>query len=545
MQTENAIFDYFLDIYEERNESEIVEMVRTGDGPLTKAILSHPNGTNVIDECFDGEGFNALHRAAQGANLVAIRKFLSWGANHSLETKGGFTPLWLSVLYAVKYRPYLNLERTSVLTELEVELASLSASEILDHILRNGTLDVGCNKSRSDLTIYHVAASRGLWQFIAHLLSSDRITGIDVDCLNKDGITPMYLAKFIGGDSCKQYGPWCRVVDVIESHGGTLVYPTLEAEYFLIFNIFFGKNPSSLFLELTEDEIMALRENCGRDECREYKTRNIDIFRTSDEVDRVHNDYQKKVDKCSSFGNQCPTEIKRKLPHFSFIVVILGEQQSIKFNFFHVRNSFINFLDSEIGRLKDLLYTVTRPQAEMGCACPKHHTHNTCAETFIDNLCSKFNKKDLETVVHNFYRNYKRSLDSVMENSDEVKSSMAFNGKLPEFLAKMNSALHSYDATLNCDWQAIAIKYVQLSFQVRNLNYWQQAVHETSTVPSVSDFLSQRMNDVILQPSEESRKLVLKLASRQPTEMFNYLKILRFTKPPFWHETFDGVGNFG
>ena len=65
---------------------------------------------------------------------------------------------------------------------------------------------------------------------------------------------------------------------------------------------------------------------------------------------------------------------------------------------------------------------------------------------------------------------------------------MAINGKLPRFLSKMNFALADYDTSFNCDWQAIAIKYVQLSFQVRNLNYWIQATHETSTVPSVSGF---------------------------------------------------------
>ena len=544
LQNENAIFDYFFDVYEEQNNNGIVETIRTGDGPLASAIFSHPNGTKVIDQCFDAEGFNALHRAAQGANVVAIEKFLSWGANISVETENGFSPLWLSILHAVKYRPYLNLESPSVLTALEVEMASLSASTILDHILLNGTFDVGCNKSRSDLTLYHVAATRGMWQFIAHLLSSEGITGIDVNCPNKDGITPMYLAKFIGGDSCKGYGSWCKVVDVIKSHGGTLQYPTLDVEFFLIFNIFFGMNPSSLFLELTDEEIQALQENCGRDECREYKNAKVDLFRTSDEVDRVHNDYQKKVDKCSTFMEDCPADVKSKLPHFSFVVFVLNQQLTVKFTFFHVRNSFVTFLDNEIERLKELLYTATRPHAEMPCTDAQKNRDEREEERIDIDMCSQFHKQDLETVVHKFYGNYKKSLDLVMESSDQVKSYMPFNGKLPRFLAKMNFALHSYDSTLNCDWQSIAIKYAQLSFQVRTLNFWRQAIHETSTVPSVSDFLSERMKNVILHPSEESRKLVLKLASKKPTDTFNYLRVLRFTKPPMWHETFSR-GNFG
>ena len=161
-------------------------------------------------------------------------------------------------------------------------------------------------------------------------------------------------------------------------------------------------------------------------------------------------------------------------------------------------------------------------------------------------MCYHFgDKQDLETLLHKFYRNYKESLDLVLEKSDEVRSHMPLNGKLPRFLSKMNFALADYDTSLNCDWQAIAIKYVQLSFQVRNLNYWLQASHETSTVPSVSGFLSKRMENVILQHSEESLKLVFKLASGHPTEGFNYLRTLRFTRPPMWYETFSGEGNFG
>lgn len=352
----------------------------------------------------------------------------------------------------------------------------------------------------------------------------------------------MYLALFIGGDSCEWHSPWCKVVDVIKNYGGTLRYPSLEAEYFLIYNMFFGMNPSRLFLELTEDEILTLQEGCGRDECRKYKAANVNLFKTSDEVDRIRVDYQKKVDKCSSFIADCPADIKRGLPHFTIVVIFLDRQQALKLNFLDTRNSLVTFLDDEIERLKNLLFVASRPHAEMRCTkAPKDYKPK---EETID-MCYQFRgKQDLETLLHKFYRNYKRSLDLVLEKSDEVRSHMPLNGKLPRFLSKMNFALADYDTSLNCDWQAIAIKYVQLSFQVRNLNYWIQAAHKTSTVPSVSGFLSKRMENAILQHSEESLKLVLKLASGHPTEAFNYLRTLRFTRPPMWYETF-GVGNFG
>ena len=538
LKTENAIFDYLLDTYEERSNSQgIKETVRTGDGPLTRAIKSHPSGTKVIDTCFDREGFNAFHRAAQGANVVAIRKFISWGANHSLESENGFTPLWLSVLYAVKYRPYLNFERVSILTSLEVELASLTALEILHHGLQNETFDVGCNESRPDLTLYHVAASRGMWQFIANLLSSKRVRGINVNCPNRHGVTPMYLAKFIGGDSCEGYGPWCKVVDVIKSYGGTLQYPTLEAEYFLIFNFFFGKNPSPLSLGLSDDEILSLLEKGGRDECRKYKPDNGDLFRTFDEVVKVYRDYLKKVEKCSEFTDECPLDIKTdELLHIWFEILEISETLLM-------RTNFINFLDSQIELFKFLLHIATRPHAEMQCK-NSEPSKPTEERIVVDDMCSTLSKVDLETEVHGSYRDYKRSLDLIIKHSDKLKSLTLLQGRLPRVLSKMKFALQSLYSMLNCDWQAIVAKYIQLHFQVHNLKFWIESVHETLTVPSVSDFVSARMQNFILDSSEESLRLVLKLTSREPTQEFDYLQILQIRKPPFWHETFDGRGNF-
>ena len=64
-----------MDRYDEENNKENIDTIKSGDGPLTSAILSHPNSSNVVQECFDAEGYNAFHRAAQGANLLAIRNF--------------------------------------------------------------------------------------------------------------------------------------------------------------------------------------------------------------------------------------------------------------------------------------------------------------------------------------------------------------------------------------------------------------------------------------------------------------------------------------
>ena len=65
---------------------------------------------------------------------------------------------------------------------------------------------------------------------------------------------------------------------------------------------------------------------------------------------------------------------------------------------------------------------------------------------------------------------------------------------------------------------------------------------ENSRVVSISDFASQRMQEFFIKPSQETLKIVLKLASEKSSEIFDdldYLMILRFRRPPLWKGTFD------
>jgi len=362
LQTENAIFDYFISSYEDQNYKGNVDTIRTGDGPLTLAILSHPKGAKVIDECLDAEGYNALHRAAQGANLIAIQKYLSLGANAFLKNSNGFSSLWLSVLYAVKYRPFLSLHIPSVLTALEVEVASWSAFALLDHVLKYTTMNIGCDRRRSDLTLYHIAASRGMWTFVERLLSEKRVVGIDVNCRNKDGITPMYLAKFFGGDSCDWDSPWCKVVDVIQRFGGNLHYPTLESEYFLVSTID-NRFTTMLHLRLTKPE-MALLHDPGRRDCQNYTTMAaVNLLRAYDDFERISSEYQNKREECALFKGDCPTE-NFGLPHLAYLLLLIDRQRQRKASFFLIRDCLSSSLDNEIKQIKELLLTTIKSHSE-------------------------------------------------------------------------------------------------------------------------------------------------------------------------------------
>ena len=536
---EHSLFDYFLNKYEGVQNKVNKETILTGDGPLALAIKSHPRGTKVINECFDAEGFNALHRAAQGANVIAIKKFLAWGADPFLENSDGYSPLWLAVLHSVKYTPSLNLHKRNVITALEVEFASMSASVILEHLLRRGTIDIGCSESRPNLTLYHIAAIRGMWQFVAHLLSEKQITGIDVNCPNKDGVTPMYLAMLVGGSTCDCHSPWCKVIQIINSYGGTLRYPTLEAEYFLMFDLFFGMSPGHMFLELTEHEILTLQGSCGQDECKEYKSGHYALSKSSCELNFLYSDYSEQVDQCFMCPKGCLPEMKKNLPHFQFVKSVFDDQRPLISEHGVIRDNFVRFLEKESKRIKMFLLEVTKPSVRVLYECTEKCKKRTIA---IDQDKMFIKSVNLESAMRKFYHEFKASLDKLQESSAQAKSYIFSKGRPPHVLLEISSAMHNYGITLSCDWQAVAAKYVMLSFQVRNFQLGLMQLKKISRVVSISDFASSRMKKVFIEPSQETMKLILRLASEKSSDFsddFYYLTILRFRKPPLWKGTFD------
>ena len=286
-------------------------------------------------------------------------------------------------------------------------------------------------------------------------------------------------------------------------------------------------------------------EKLGGHECEQYKISSNDLFEADAEIDRILDESYEMVKKCSRSREECPIEIEtNELLDIMLVLLTLDKDLSTKFMFLGTRNIFINFLNREIDRLKDLLHVATRPRVEIPCS--KVEAEDERINVIVNDTCSKFSGgMDLETAVHSFYRLSKSSLDMILQQSDKVKSFITLQERSPRFLSGINYALHRYYSALNCDWQAITAKYIQLRFQIHNLNFWIESVQEKLTIPSVSDFVSERMQNFILQASEESLQLALKLTSSKPTEEYTYLRLLRFRKPPFWDETFKGRGNFG
>ena len=224
-------------------------------GPLAKAIESHPEKQLIISSCFDAEGFTPLHRAAQGVNLVAIRYLLANGANDSILNPQGYDALTLAVLHAGRKR----LWQLHGVAWMDVDIRHLikaeqAAIELLRHAVKTRGYKIQCDSTKTELTLYHLAASRGLVNFIKVIFNETDLDQLDVDCANLDGITPLYLADLfkqvvrLGLDN-----PWKELIHFLEQRGGKTRDPTKDAEHSILFNTVFGSFPNKFTLDLRPD----------------------------------------------------------------------------------------------------------------------------------------------------------------------------------------------------------------------------------------------------------------------------------------------------
>ena len=225
-------------------------------GPLAQAIERHPLKHSIINSCLDAEGFTPLHRAAQGANIAAIRYLLANGANDSFLSPHGYDALSLAVLHAGskfwRLYSFRNLEEHLI----AITQASDAAIELLRHAIKTRRYRISCDSSKSELTLYHLAASRGLANFIVELFNERDTHQLDVNCPNADGITPIYLAKLFGKkviDASVGYNPWEHVINIIERHGGKMRSPNKDAEYNAIHTRMYDYIPTDFMLDFRPD----------------------------------------------------------------------------------------------------------------------------------------------------------------------------------------------------------------------------------------------------------------------------------------------------
>ena len=252
------LLSYFPPKLQENNFFELVkcenDLCLPNKSPLERAIEMHRLKNKVINTCLDAEGFSALHRAAQGANFIAVRSLLKIGANFTLLSPQGHSALTLAVLHSGGNIWEQLLGSAKLLARKDN--ASVVALELLHHAMKAQNFQIVCDSSKSDLTLYHLAASRGLVKFVQEILKQKEQHQLDVNCPNKDGVTPLFLAKVFEFESeikFASYFLWKKVARIIEDHGGKMMFPRRDAECNIIYNRLFGWIPSKMNLDLRPD----------------------------------------------------------------------------------------------------------------------------------------------------------------------------------------------------------------------------------------------------------------------------------------------------
>ena len=218
----------------------------------------------LASKCQDAEGYTPLHRAAQGGNIEAIETFLSWGVDVNMLSRDGHSPLFLAIKDA-------GLKPDLISSEIvDTTRASKAAILIFKEVLRKTNFKIRCDGTSMKLTIYHLAAYRGLHGFLYHLLGDLKPHGFDIDCPDKYGVTPLYLAKLFARDEMDNpFDPWKKIVLLIESYGGKLRYPQREAELRLLYTHLYDTSTllTNINISLAEDLLQLIESTNYIQQC--------------------------------------------------------------------------------------------------------------------------------------------------------------------------------------------------------------------------------------------------------------------------------------
>lgn len=495
------------------------------DGPLVKAIKAHPRGFKVIDECRDEEGYTALHRAAQGGNVLVLENFLSWGADPLLLTPQGHTALdhaIMASIYPLSFRTRRNNSEKA-------------ADLLLRATTRVSRLDVGCNSSEAKLTIYHLAAYAGLSSLVKTLLKDRRLLGVDVNCSNVHGITPLYLAKLhVGSDDVSdgEKDHWQEIVDFIEKNGGNLTYPNRQAELNLLYNHLFGSHPNRFILDSFEDTSELYYES-DNSQCRES---DLDHYNTGTMI----NPYMKAVHvelmqilKAGRVTNMNSQLIPREFIYRQILLKTLADMKAAL---------------KDLSRLsKDVLQGMDRAKMEVRRR-RKRNTSNTTNLNF-----PKFIMVHLPSTrqrLLTLWRKAKQNEQTLRENRFRYESTKAImshhNKHLKDILHKHSGILgdtrniiellEKYEESALCLDEIFQAKFIKLKFHNYVsisrahdfLSFWQTSLDETEFT-----FKRSPLEWTAVSEMEKSTlywnqavKFLYQKATQRDTNTFDYLQVL-------------------
>jgi hypothetical protein len=135
--------------------------------PLQRFIESHPKGVEILNECYDKEGY------------LAISWFITIGADVSKKTKSNLTALALASV---------NL---ALLIDDDEDDTEYIFYKLLEKMQEKSHAVFQCNTERVDLSPLHLAGSHGM--AVVEMVHR-KIPTLPLNCTNSHGIQPIYLA---------------------------------------------------------------------------------------------------------------------------------------------------------------------------------------------------------------------------------------------------------------------------------------------------------------------------------------------------------------
>ena len=233
--------------------------------PLQRFVKNNWNGVDILNQCYDREGFLPLHRAVEGTNLDAVSWLIEIGVDVSKQTKSGLTALSLATYN------YPDSSSFSLLENHRKRIFEILLRKIKDE----GSANFRCNADQVDLSPLHIAGSGGMGMLNTFRQKKPEIPLI---CTNSDGIQPLYLAYLFHATNPNV--SW-KDKQAFQDLGLSMEKPpskcpNREAENHLIYNQFYRTPTLDLRNSLSDERLF---ECPGINELLPHKTVIQDLIR--------------------------------------------------------------------------------------------------------------------------------------------------------------------------------------------------------------------------------------------------------------------------
>ena len=209
--------------------------------PLQRFIANYPKGVEIVNECYDKEGYLPIHRAVQGGNTFAFSWFIEIGVDITRKTKSGLTILVLATRSLLDHFSKISEFREDYILQ---QILKITKEKNLTHAFSQ------CNSVISPLHMAAAKLFKAEWLKLFPILNPKQL----LTCTNSDGIQPIYLL-YLYYQNRWFYKKALLNLGLSPENERLLKYPEREAEYHLIYNMFYHTPQDDLKNVLNDDDL--------------------------------------------------------------------------------------------------------------------------------------------------------------------------------------------------------------------------------------------------------------------------------------------------